>query len=308
MLSRPVSLTTAMSPSSGYNGTSATFYGGVLLEDITPPANTNQRSLIEVTGNPSVDEIIVLTRDSRAAVPIFWISDDFLNFGPNDTARASAASPGSLTADRIFGYGLADTEVRPPSHEAVVVRWASASASRACNRWIPPAGRDAGEPASASRPVTASGIQVDNLTAKEPGLQAALAADRGGSTSPVDGKSPANPAWQAGAGRGIVPPGVLCARNTGATVRLERARRGRKAGHCGSDRGAARIGRDVALAMAGRMLNLGEEGEFERISTGDASIVEHAEDDADWGDGGDGRGRNRLGCILMGIREELRGQ
>jgi len=30
--------------------------------------------------------------------------------------------PGSATADRVSAYDLADTEVRPPSHEAVVVR------------------------------------------------------------------------------------------------------------------------------------------------------------------------------------------
>ncbi len=32
--------------------------------------------------------------------------------------------------------------------------------------------------------------------------------------------------------------------------------------------------------------------------TGDATIVEHTENDAYWGDGGDGSGRNRLGQIL----------
>jgi len=37
--------------------------------------------------------------------------------------------PGSVAADRVFGSDLADTEVRPPSHEATVVRWGSASAS-----------------------------------------------------------------------------------------------------------------------------------------------------------------------------------
>jgi ribA/ribD-fused uncharacterized protein len=42
------------------------------------------------------------------------------------------------------------------------------------------------------------------------------------------------------------------------------------------------------------------------IETGDAEIVEHTENDAYWGDGGDGKGLNRLGQILMQVRAELR--
>lgn len=42
------------------------------------------------------------------------------------------------------------------------------------------------------------------------------------------------------------------------------------------------------------------------LSTGDAPLVEHTGNDSYWGDGGDGRGRNRLGQILMQVREELR--
>jgi ribA/ribD-fused uncharacterized protein len=42
------------------------------------------------------------------------------------------------------------------------------------------------------------------------------------------------------------------------------------------------------------------------IATGDLSIIEHTENDAYWGDGGDGSGKNRLGQILMRVREELR--
>jgi ribA/ribD-fused uncharacterized protein len=41
-------------------------------------------------------------------------------------------------------------------------------------------------------------------------------------------------------------------------------------------------------------------------ATGDAKIVEHTEKDRYWGDGGDGSGQNRLGHILMRVREELR--
>jgi predicted NAD-dependent protein-ADP-ribosyltransferase YbiA (DUF1768 family) len=36
--------------------------------------------------------------------------------------------------------------------------------------------------------------------------------------------------------------------------------------------------------------------------------VEHTKNDAYWGDGGDGIGKNRLGQILMAVREELRGE
>ena len=44
------------------------------------------------------------------------------------------------------------------------------------------------------------------------------------------------------------------------------------------------------------------------LSTGDATLVEHTENDSYWGDGGDGSGRNMLGRILMSVREELRRQ
>jgi ribA/ribD-fused uncharacterized protein len=42
------------------------------------------------------------------------------------------------------------------------------------------------------------------------------------------------------------------------------------------------------------------------LSTGDATLVEHTENDDFWGDDGDGSGRNMLGRILMEVREELR--
>ena len=44
------------------------------------------------------------------------------------------------------------------------------------------------------------------------------------------------------------------------------------------------------------------------LSTGEATLVEHTENDSYWGDGGDGSGRNMLGRILMSVREELRRQ
>ncbi len=43
------------------------------------------------------------------------------------------------------------------------------------------------------------------------------------------------------------------------------------------------------------------------LGTGDAQIVEHTKNDRYWGDGGDGRGKNMLGKILMEVREKMRG-
>ena len=42
------------------------------------------------------------------------------------------------------------------------------------------------------------------------------------------------------------------------------------------------------------------------LSTGDAPIVEHTENDDFWGDGGDGSGRNWLGRLLVELRAKLR--
>ena len=44
------------------------------------------------------------------------------------------------------------------------------------------------------------------------------------------------------------------------------------------------------------------------LSTGQAYLIEHTRNDAYWGDGGDGTGKNMLGRILMEVREELRGE
>lgn len=41
------------------------------------------------------------------------------------------------------------------------------------------------------------------------------------------------------------------------------------------------------------------------LSTGDAKLVEHTENDSYWGDGGDGSGRNMLGQLLMEVRQKL---
>lgn len=42
------------------------------------------------------------------------------------------------------------------------------------------------------------------------------------------------------------------------------------------------------------------------LSTQDAEIIEHTANDRYWGDGGDGTGKNRLGQLLMELREKLR--
>jgi ribA/ribD-fused uncharacterized protein len=42
------------------------------------------------------------------------------------------------------------------------------------------------------------------------------------------------------------------------------------------------------------------------LSTGDAELVEHTANDAFWADGGDGRGQNMLGRLLVELREDLR--
>ena len=42
------------------------------------------------------------------------------------------------------------------------------------------------------------------------------------------------------------------------------------------------------------------------LTTGDAILIEHTQNDAYWADGGDGSGKNRLGLLLMQVREELK--
>lgn len=42
------------------------------------------------------------------------------------------------------------------------------------------------------------------------------------------------------------------------------------------------------------------------LGTGEAILVEHTVNDSYWGDGGDGSGKNRLGRLLMQLRDELR--
>lgn len=42
------------------------------------------------------------------------------------------------------------------------------------------------------------------------------------------------------------------------------------------------------------------------LATKDFSIIEHTENDSYWGDGGDGKGKNKLGKILMKVRDVLK--
>ena len=44
------------------------------------------------------------------------------------------------------------------------------------------------------------------------------------------------------------------------------------------------------------------------LATGDAKLIEHTTNDNYWGDGGDGRGKNMLGQLLMEVRAKLRDQ
>ena len=39
------------------------------------------------------------------------------------------------------------------------------------------------------------------------------------------------------------------------------------------------------------------------LETGDRKLVEHTENDHYWADGGDGKGLNRLGTLLMRLRQ-----
>jgi ribA/ribD-fused uncharacterized protein len=45
---------------------------------------------------------------------------------------------------------------------------------------------------------------------------------------------------------------------------------------------------------------------IELLNTRDAVLIEHTSNDKYWADGGDGSGSNRLGQLLMNVREEIR--
>lgn len=84
---------------------------------------------------------------------------------------------------------------------------------------------------------------------------------------------------------------------------------------------AARLGRDrkhklrrdweaikVGVMREAVMAKFTQHGDLRALllSTGDAKLVEHTDNDDYWGDGGDGSGKNMLGRILMQVRDSLR--
>ena len=84
---------------------------------------------------------------------------------------------------------------------------------------------------------------------------------------------------------------------------------------------AARLGRDrkqklrrdwesvkVGIMRAAVLAKFTQHEELQALllSTGQAKLVEHTENDDYWGDGGDGSGKNMLGRILMQVRDSLR--
>lgn len=79
--------------------------------------------------------------------------------------------------------------------------------------------------------------------------------------------------------------------------------------------GRARVGlradwdqvRDAVMLVALRA-KFGQNPELARrlCDTGQVELVEHTSKDSYWADGGDGTGRNRLGVLLMQVRDELR--
>ena len=83
---------------------------------------------------------------------------------------------------------------------------------------------------------------------------------------------------------------------------------------------AARMGRDRSKPLRKNWESVKEQvmrkalrAKFEQhaelrallLTTAPAKLVEHTENDAYWGDGGHGKGKNRLGYLLMELREQL---
>lgn len=42
------------------------------------------------------------------------------------------------------------------------------------------------------------------------------------------------------------------------------------------------------------------------VGTGNRELAEHTKSDKQWADGGDGKGKNMLGILLMKVRDELK--
>jgi len=94
---------------------------------------------------------------------------------------------------------------------------------------------------------------------------------------------------------------------------IRRARTPMRAAELGRDR-RRKLRRDWE-SVKGAIMREAVEAKFRQhrelaellLSTGSARLVEHTANDAYWGDGGDGSGRNELGRILMAVRDALRG-
>lgn len=94
--------------------------------------------------------------------------------------------------------------------------------------------------------------------------------------------------------------------------RIQQARTPMLAAQLGRDR-KQKLRRDwesvkVGVMRAAVLAKFSQHEELRELllSTGDARIVEHTENDDYWGDGGDGSGKNMLGRLLMEVREQLR--
>ena len=63
---------------------------------------------------------------------------------------------------------------------------------------------------------------------------------------------------------------------------------------------------EVMLQVLRMKFNQNPEIAKELLATGDALLIEHTRNDDYWADGGDGSGKNKLGLLLMQVREELK--
>jgi ribA/ribD-fused uncharacterized protein len=99
--------------------------------------------------------------------------------------------------------------------------------------------------------------------------------------------------------------------DTGYRQRIRRASSPMEAARMGRDR-RMKLRRDwesvkVSVMHAALLAKFRQHDDLRALllSTGDAKLVEHTENDDYWGDGGDGRGRNMLGQLLMRVRAAL---
>ena len=83
-------------------------------------------------------------------------------------------------------------------------------------------------------------------------------------------------------------------------AQMGRSRRERISGAWASQRD------EVMLEVIRAKFSQHDELQAQLLGTGDNRLVYHTETDMYWGDGIDGRGKNRLGETLMQVRTELR--